>query len=56
MKGKKIAKVAFIVEQNALADQQSKVCMKHLHEAVKLITGDSQRSENFQLLSEWLDK
>ncbi|KAJ8317224.1 hypothetical protein KUTeg_005128 [Tegillarca granosa] len=56
MEGKKVAKVAFIVEQNALADQQAKVCQKHLYAEVKLITGDSQRAENFQLLSQWLSQ
>ena len=54
--GLHIPKVAFLVEQSALAEQQGKVCEEYLACEVKVITGEKQRTESLQNLSCWIQK
>ncbi|XP_062594925.1 antiviral innate immune response receptor RIG-I-like [Saccostrea cucullata] len=49
-------KVAFLVEQSALAEQQGKVCKEFLGCKIKVITGEKQREESLQNLSCWVQK
>ncbi|XP_069140707.1 ATP-dependent RNA helicase DHX58-like [Argopecten irradians] len=56
MRGRRNPKVAFLVEQNALAEQQGKMCRQYLSQNVKVITGETQRTENFQDLSQWIKR
>lgn len=51
-----IPKVAFLVEQSALAEQQGKVCKEYLGCKIKVITGEKQRTESLQSLSCWIQK
>lgn len=51
-----IPKVAFLVEQSALAEQQGKVCKEFLACKIKVITGEKQRTESLQNLSCWIQK
>ncbi|XP_061175389.1 antiviral innate immune response receptor RIG-I-like [Saccostrea echinata] len=51
-----IPKVAFLVEQSALAEQQGKVCKEFLACKIKVITGEKQRTESLQNLSCWVQK
>lgn len=51
-----IPKVAFLVEQSALAEQQGKVCKEFLACKTKVITGEKQRTESLQNLSCWIQK
>lgn len=51
-----IPKVAFLVEQSALAEQQGKVCKEFLGCKIKVITGEKQRTESLQNLSCWIEK
>ncbi|XP_060069486.1 antiviral innate immune response receptor RIG-I-like [Ylistrum balloti] len=56
MRGRRNPKVAFLVEQNALAEQQGQQCQAYLTKNVKVITGETQRTENFQELSVWIQR
>ncbi|XP_033757113.1 probable ATP-dependent RNA helicase DDX58 [Pecten maximus] len=56
MRGRRNPKVAFLVEQSALAEQQGQQCRQYLSKEVKVITGETQRTENFQELSEWIKR
>nr|WBR62860.1 RIG-I like receptor 1 [Azumapecten farreri] len=56
MRGRRNPKVVFLVEQSALAEQQGQQCRQYLSQEVKVITGETQRTENFQELLQWIHK
>lgn len=55
----KIKKTVFIVDKNNLANQQSEKIRDHVECRLKVISGDSQREEDFQeikpLLPQFVD-
>ena len=55
-KGRSIAKVIFLVNQVALANQQAEACQLHLKKyTTKVISGDTQRSRG-ECLKDFVDK
>ena len=55
-KGRDIAKVIFLVDQVALANQQAEACNNHLKKySTKVICGDTQRSKG-ECLKDFIDK
>ena len=56
VRGQAVAKVIFLVNQVALANQQAEACMAHLKKySTKVISGDTQRAKG-ECLKDFVDK